>query len=700
MHQRSDVRRYVLLSLWSTVFLTGQATAQQLITIFPEPLSPRIANYDINVTLDDEAKRITGDMVITWNNPSDDTIADLQFHLYMNAFKNNRSTFIRELMHSSGVGSDSGRPRKSPWEKDAGWGWIRIDSMKVDGQDVTGDIAYIQPDDQNEDDRTVIRVPLATPIAPRATTTIELSFQAKLPQCKRRMGWWADDFFMMSHWFPKIAVYETPNMRYVPFDAPSGRWNCHQFHAATEFYADYGVYDVRITLPTKYVVGTSGLIVAERNNTDGTKTVVARAEDVHEFAWVADAQFKEALGQWRHPQTGRTVDIRLLYQPGHDAVVNKYINSTKAALEHVHGWLGDNAYPYPNVTVIDPRSGSSAGGMEYPTLITGGASWWSEELFGEGVRLVEMVTIHEFMHQIWYGIVGSNEFEEAWLDEGFTSYSDGRISAEQFGECTSTLNLWGVTVGGIGRRRSTYAGAISRDDAAMSDWTFSPWNTGVGRNLAYNKTSLMLVTLENHLGRERFDRIMRTYYQQWRFKHPSALDFVAVANEEAGEDLTWFFDQLLNEQISLDYSVASIVNLPLDKLEPGVPVDEYVDIEAEDDADSDGEDAEPDDAIHESTVVFRRVGQLVFPVETLIEYSDGEVVREIWDGRDRVKVFRVTHAGRVVRAAIDPDMRVPLDVNRLNNSMRIDPNTFVERKYAMKGMFWMQCLLELVSIGA
>ena len=158
---------------------------------------------------------------------------------------------------------------------------------------------------------------------------------------------------------------------------------------------------------------------------------------------------------------------------------------------------------------------------------------------------------------------------------------------------------------------------------------------------------------------------------------------------------------MLNEQISLDYSVASIVNVPLDKLEPGVPVDEYVDVDPEEDEDANGRDSESDDeAMHESTVVFRRVGQMIFPVETLVEFSDGEVVREIWDGRDRVKVFRVTRAGRVVRAAIDPDMRVPLDVDRLNNSLRIDPDKFIERKYAMKGFFWMQCFLELMSIGA
>ena len=173
-----------------------------------------------------------------------------------------------------------------------------------------------------------------------------------------------------------------------------------------------GVKEERIKRAEKYVVGTTGGSVDERYNGDGTKTVVANAEDVHKFAWVADAQFRKKSDTWRSRKTGRTIDIELLYQPGHERIVKKYLGATRGALDYVEEWLGPGAYPYPKVTVVDPRSGSSAGGMEYPTLFTGGAIWWVDGFFGKGIRLVETVTIHEFMHQIWYGIVANNEFEK------------------------------------------------------------------------------------------------------------------------------------------------------------------------------------------------------------------------------------------------------------------------------------------------
>ncbi|MGB2987172.1 MAG: M1 family peptidase, partial [Phycisphaerae bacterium] len=382
MNLQLGARRFYRTVLLSVILFSSGSLATAQTRIFEEPLSPRIANYDIKVTLDDEAKRIDGDMVLTWNNPSDDHVDELQFHLYTNAFKNAKSTWIREWLRARAASSDSSEPGESPWDKDNEdvWGWIRITRMEVDGDDVTGRIAFFQPDDDNADDETVIRVPLTNPIAPRESARIQLAFQGRIPKCKVRTGWWQDDFFMMVHWFPKIGVYEPPGMRFVPADAPHGRWNCHQFHAGTEFYADFGVYDVQITLPEKYVVGTTGLIIEERSNGDGTKTIVAHAEDVHKFAWVADAQFLEATDVWQSPADGHQVDIRLLYQPGHQNVVDKYIESTKSTLEHVDGWLGPGAYPYPNITVVDPRAASGAGGMEYPTLITGGAVWWAEQL--------------------------------------------------------------------------------------------------------------------------------------------------------------------------------------------------------------------------------------------------------------------------------------------------------------------------------
>ena len=572
--------------------------------------------------------------------------------------------------------------------------------MSINGTDVTHRIAFLQPDDGNTDDRTVIRVPVPIPLAPHDTTRIEISFESQIPQAYVRTGWWQDDFFLLAHWFPKIGVYEPPGTRLVPADAPRGRWNCHQFHAATEFYSDFGTYDVQITLPDKYVVGTTGLIISERSNGDGTKTIFARAEDVHEFAWVADAQLLEAHETWTASASDQSVNIRLLYQPGHEDAVKRYMQATKGALDYVEQWLGPRAYPYPNLTIVDPRPGSGAGGMEYPTLITGGANWFAQKLMGDGLRMTEIVTIHEFMHQFWYGIVGNNEFEEAWLDEGFTSYSDARISSDLYGDKTSLLNWWGLTAGGTVNGRAQYCFSSRLTDGSITDWTFSHWDGYVGLMMAYGKSNLMLATLENYLGRDRFDQIMRAYFQRWKFRHPTGKDFVAVANEVAGENLDWFFDQVINQKSSLDYAVASITNLPVEDLEVGILGDELVlPLKVEDEEDDDDDDVDTDDTrIHHCKVVFRRVGEIVFPVETLVEFSDGEVVRQVWDGRDRIKVYSFTRPGKVVRAAVDPDYRIPLDTNFLNNSLRIEENAFVKDKYTAKGFFWMQSLLQFFSL--
>lgn len=668
--------------------------------MFDPPLSPRIANYKIKVTLDDETKRIDALAVITWNNPSNDPISELQFHLYHNGFKNAKSTWIRDYIRREARNKTDKSPVEVPWKKDDGWGWTRVTSMEVDGVNLTDRIAFIHPDDNNADDQTVLSVALDKPIAAKATARIEMVFESRIPQCHRRWGWWADDFFMMSHWFPQIGVYETPGQRFVPPNAPRGRWNCHQFHCATEFYADFGVYDVEITLPAKYVVGTSGIIVDERGNGDGTKTVVAHAEDVHEFAWVADAQFREATRTWTHPVTNRSVIIRLLYQPDHEGLVEKYLNSTVGALEYAHEWLGDNAYPYPVITVVDPRRGSGAGGMEYPNLITGGGSWLVEKIAGDGLRMTELVTIHEFMHQIWYGIVANNEFEEAWLDEGLTTYSENRITSQIYG---NAIDFWGATATSVGLQRGGYALSKASNDGTLADVTYAHWSPGVGLNLAYNKTSLLLHTLENYVGRERFDQIMRTYYQRWRFKHPNRDDFVAVANEVNGESLDWFFDQLINQPTSLDYGVARISNVPVRSFDAGVDGYEYRPLKPEDTSDEEDEEAaddgdEEDDTIYESTVVFRRIGDVVFPMDVLIEFSDGEVVTETWDGRDRTKQYTFTRPAKVIRAAIDPEGKVPLDVNRLNNSKRLESVSIATNKYTAKGFFWMQSLLQLLGI--
>ena len=203
-------------------------------------------------------------------------------------------------------------------------------------------------------------------------------------------------------------------------------WNTHQFHSATEFYSDYGVYDVRITVPRGFVVGASGREARARSTTPtATTTHRYRGDDIHDFAWTTSPRFLDVRRTFEHPTLPR-VEMRLLLQPEHAGQEARHFAATAATLRYYGEWFG--AYPYGHITIVDPAFQSGSGGMEYPTLFTAGARW----IAPRGVTQPEAVTIHEAGHQCWYGIVGSNEFEHAWMDEGLNTFSDGAGIEEAF----------------------------------------------------------------------------------------------------------------------------------------------------------------------------------------------------------------------------------------------------------------------------
>ena len=266
------------------------------------------------------------------------------------------------------------------------------------GQDITDSIRYIQPDDDNELDRTVISVALPEPVPPGESITIEVDFESKLPEIIARTGWKRKDndslFVLAGQWFPKLGVYEIPGQRYVPHSAPSGKWSTHQFHANSEFYADFGSYTVDITVPDHYKVGATGKKVDE--SSDGVyRTVTYEADDVHDFAWTASSDLLEYEDTWEH------VTLRLFIQPEHVAQVKRHFEAAKIGLKYFADWVGP--YPYDTLTLVDGIGGSN--GMEYPTFITCGTIY----KLPKWIRALELVTIHEFGHQYFYGMLASNE---------------------------------------------------------------------------------------------------------------------------------------------------------------------------------------------------------------------------------------------------------------------------------------------------
>jgi hypothetical protein len=643
-------------------------------TIFKVPLSPRIANYRISVTLDTQEKTLTGKEVLIWRNASTDRVSELQFHLYLNAFKNSQSTFMKEFHGSS---------RDVVMTQDR-WSWIDVTSMKKsDGEDLTGRTEFIHPDDDNDKDQTVIRVPLSKPVLPGQSITLNIDFKAKLPRIFRRTGYYLD-YYMVAQWFPKIGVYEAAGQRY----ATKGQWNCHQFHSNTEFYADYGVYDVDLTLPKNYVVGATGIMAGVKEDGNGTKTVTYHAEDVHDFAWTASPSYLDLSEQWKH------VKIRVLMQPQRAHQASRYFESAKAALEYFDKHVG--RYPYPNLTIVDPAHGASAaGGMEYPTLITAGSTWG----VGSSVRFAEIVTVHEFGHEYWYGLVGNNEFEEAWLDEGVNTYYESRVMDETYGSKSAAIDLPGFRAGDLEVARIGYT--IMRNPKvapiATLGWTLKPGGFG---NLTYQKTGIVLTTLERLIGRAVMDTVMKTYFERWKFKHPSGRDFIAVFNElvprfhgdKFGKTMDWYFDQTLYGTDVCDYALTLLESRQV--TEPSG----IFDAGGKKMFSSAQGDSSSATKLYDTRVLASRLGEVKLPTTVLVHFENGEEVREPWDGKSRWVEFRYRRAQKALWAKVDPDSILVIDWNLQNNSQSIQQRVAPFWKYTVKFLFWLQNVLDFCSM--
>jgi len=324
--------------------------------------------------------------------------------------------------------------------------------------------------------------------------------------------------------------------------------------------------------------------------------------------------------------------------------------------------------------------------MEYPTLFTAGTRWLAPSRGNDP----EGVTVHECGHQFWYGIVGNNEFEFAWLDEGLNTFSTGRTVAESHHPNDLVERYLGGFVPLVFRdiplsREVDENGLAGYRSAAESDVPSTPsyryW-PGTGGAISYSKTALWLHTLERHLGWPTLQRILSTFFERWKFRHPRPADFFAVVNEVSGRDMTWFFDQVHRSSNVFDYGIGRLDCVPA--AAAGL-------------ADRGGArtfSAGGTDGPYRTTVVVRRYGEAVFPVDVAVIFENGEQVRERWDGRGRWTSFTYERPVRVRSAEVDPGRVLLLDVDRTNNSRTMAPaGRAAARKWMWTWMIWLQDLL-------
>jgi len=428
-------------------------------------------------------------------------------------------------------------------------------------------------------------------------------------------------------------------------------------------------------------VGATGRRVEKRKNPDGSVTVVHEQDRVHDFVWAACPDFLEFRKKFRLEEPRVETEMILLIHREHHKLQPRHLKALTHALDFYSRNYGP--YPYPTITLVDPAPGAqAAGGMEYPTLFTTLSLSW----LPSWVRLPEMVTIHEFGHNYWYGMVGSNEFEEAWLDEGINTYSEIKALAAYPGG-GDMLSLCGLGVSDLEMQQLMVFLSGKFDPVVRKSWEFV---SGGSYSLnVYAKAGLALLMLERMLGEEVMGRVMRTYFQRWQFGHPTTADFIAAAEEASGRDLGWFFDQFLFSPDTLDYAVSSLRSEAVPAFEGLDDPGRVVFIPPA----SGG--AKP--VLYRNETVVVRLGEHVFPQEIVAVFEGGRRVHERWDGRERWKRFVWTSLDRVRSVRLDPRGIMVLDVNTANNSRTRERDGGPARKAGLRLMGVMQRLWALMA---
>jgi hypothetical protein len=591
-----------------------------------EKHAPQIACYKIDVRLDTSQKKLRGEEIITFVNTSSGSVDTLFLHLYPNAFRSDSTILMRESSFPERIkGNEKYR------------GFMEVERVGLmGGQDLT---------DKKIIDETIMKLPLPHPLLPQQKIELEIKFMVKLPQLLVRMGYSGEDF-MIGQWFPKMAVLEE-----------DGSWNAHPYHFRSEFFADFGKYEISITVPPEYVIGATGHLADEHTNPDSTKTFLFQAEDVHDFAWAASPDYRIS----RSSADG--IEVSFFYKPEHEYSVENIMHYAEFALEYYNSNFGK--YHYDHFTLVDAKIGLGGGAMEYPTLITVSPS----RIPQDKIRTDALIVFHEIAHQWWYGMVASNEFEEAWLDEGFAVFSEREALKEKFGKKSNIVDLWGIKLSDFEFNRLEILWDLQSDPIVKNSWEFRDYLSY--RASVYARASLVLQTLANYLGEERMKEVLQSYFQRFKFKHPRTPDFIRVVNEVTGEDLTFFLEQLLYGTGVCDYGVTSIESIPIH--------------------------SKDEEKRYETKIELNRSGEVILPVDVLIRLENGEEIKQVWDGKERWHRIEIKTDSKIKAAIIDPEDKIVLDVNLNNNSLTVEPSDAVMMKLSTQCLFWLEALIHYLT---
>ena len=628
------------LLVFMTIMVVNTCVFTQCNTSYNQSQSLKIANYDIEVHLDHKGKNASCIQKLNWKNTSPDTLRELRFYMYMNAFKDLKSTYLKNTRKMFG------QDLNNRTEKE--WGHIEVtQAVDRNGNDLVQNQEYIQPNDGNVLDETVLSIPLEMPLLPGEVIELDMNFDVKLPRTIVRSGYGPRDFFLFVHWFPQVCVYE-------PKVDGNWGWNSHQFMPGTEFFSDFGDYNVEIYASDHLVIGGSGCKTFSGKvlGTIGEQLVRFQAYDLIDFGWVAYPEYET------YTSTYGDTDIEILMVPEHCAFADRYLKAIEQSLEYLEKHVGK--YPYPKITVVDPPTHTlNSGFMEYPMMITGATAYG----IPRSVRSVESLVIHEFTHMYFMASLASNEKEEAWLDEGFVTYFEDRILDHYYGNQSSLFDVLGARSGNAQQSRNEY---VSMENPNLGKIARPGWEFDGGfKSLIYAKTATAFKTMERIIGSDIMDEIIKTYFERHKFTHPKEADLRKIIKEVLEKNASNFesdkyLDQVLHATSSINFKMVDINNST-------------------------------------KTIEAIREGNFEIGTEVLIMFKDGSSKTVYWKGSEKYFKHTFSSSKEVISAHIDPEQKIYLDLNLNNNSITLDPNKKPLYKYAAKLGHWLQAVSQWTS---
>lgn len=518
-------------------------------------------NYKMDIDVNEKNYQYDGKMTLTYGNNSGQSLSKVYFHLYFNAFQpgsmmDNRLVSIADP--DARMVKNLGTKEKPVYQSRISQltpeqiGYQKISAIKVNGAAASFKV-----------DGTILEVVLPQPIANGSKTVFEMEWKAQVPEQIRRSGRNSKEgvAFSMAQWYPKMAHFDEFG------------WHLDEY-VGREFIAPFGDFDVTIHLHKDYIVGASGVLQnpTEVKGYDKKAKVIAnknkaswhfKAQNIHDFAWGADPKFVVDS-----TSTAAGVKLYSVYIPSNKEIISNWTQSlgfAKEFFDFTSNRFG--AYPWPTYTIVQ----GGDGGMEYGTmtLVTG----------GRNLKSLVNVIFHEVAHSWYQHMFGINETVDEWFDEGFTSYIE-ELGMQHIFEKKGVVSTNPV----IEPYRAYYRLALSGKEEPMS-LLADYYNTNYGySNQAYNKGAVMAEQLGYIIGQQNLDKTFLTFYEKWKFKHPTPNDFKRVAEEVSGINLKWYFNLFINTTRKIDYAI---------------------------------------EAVSDSQITIRNKSDFAMPLDILVEYKDG-----------------------------------------------------------------------------